>query len=164
MQEPRATGRCDDRPVPAPTLTALATAVLLVPRPPERVLEIRCGEGDGVLFLAREFPSARVRGVDPTAENVHRATARIGLDPEGRVAFKQSSSKVPYPDEHFDLVCQSRGRVRPTEVARLLRPGGILIVVGALGRVLEWRLRGRGFEDFRAGEAEGVTFHLARLG
>src|SRR5690348_18492756 len=41
------------------SLPALAAAVLRVPRDPERVLEIGCGEGDGVLFLAREFPRAR---------------------------------------------------------------------------------------------------------
>src|SRR6187549_2597573 len=47
-------------------LTALAAAVLALPEPPERVLEIGCGEGDATLFLAREFPAARVRGVDPS--------------------------------------------------------------------------------------------------
>ena len=57
-----------------------------------------CGDGEPVLFLAREFPSARVRGVDPSAERVRAASARVGLDPEGRVAFKQSKPRrFPFP-------------------------------------------------------------------
>jgi tRNA G46 methylase TrmB len=56
----------DERPrAQAPDyLTPLATAVLQVSRQPERVLEVGCGTGVGTLFLAREFPQARVRGVD----------------------------------------------------------------------------------------------------
>src|SRR3954447_21498753 len=45
---------------------------------PERVLEVECGEGDGALFLAREFPRARVRGVDASAERLSPAHARGG--------------------------------------------------------------------------------------
>lgn len=110
-----------------PDLTGLATAVLHVP-PPERALEIGCGEGDGVLFLAREFPSARVRGVDRSAEAVRRAAARVGLDPEGRVAFKQGKPRsLPFPEEMFDLVVQAHGVLWLGEVVRVLRPGGHLI-------------------------------------
>ena len=54
-------------PTPPP-LTPLAAAVLRVVPAPERVLEVECGEGEGVLFLAREFPVARVRGVDSSSE------------------------------------------------------------------------------------------------
>ena len=31
--------------------------------------------------------------------------ARVGLDPEGRVAFKVGAPRgLPFPDDHFDLV------------------------------------------------------------
>ena len=95
----------------SPPLTPLAAAALRVAPPPERVLEIECGDGDGALFLAREFPAARVRGVDRAEELVRAATARVGLDPEGRVAFKQGRpGALPYPDGFFDLVVQVDGR------------------------------------------------------
>ncbi len=117
--------------MPDPALTRLATAVLDIPAP-ERALVAGCGEGEPVLFLAREFPSARVRGVDPSADLVRAAGARVGLDPEGRVAFKQAKRRaLPFPDEFFDLVVIFEGRPAAKEIARVLRPGGRLILIDA---------------------------------
>ena len=75
-----------------PPLTPLAAAVLHV-GDPERILEVESGTGEGALFLSREFPSARVRGVDRSARAIREAASRIGLDPEGRVAFKQGGPR-----------------------------------------------------------------------
>jgi ubiquinone/menaquinone biosynthesis C-methylase UbiE len=114
-----------------PALSRLAAAVLDVPAP-ERALVIGCGEGEPVLFLAREFPSARVRGVDPSAERVRAAGARIGLDPEGRVAFKQAEPRsLPFPDAFFDLVVVFEGHPAPGEIARVLHSQARLILVAA---------------------------------
>src|SRR5829696_6098925 len=156
------------------TLTALATAVLDVPGPPERVLEVCCGDGDGVLFLAREFPSARIRGVDASEEAVRAAVTRVGLDPEGRVAFKRGSHRsLPYPDDLFDLVAQRRGVPHAREASRVLRPGGHLVHVedpasGQPSRLrtawLRRRLGALGFETVRRGEADGIPFWVGRLG
>jgi ubiquinone/menaquinone biosynthesis C-methylase UbiE len=149
--------------VPSSSLIALAAAVLHVPARPERVLEIGCGDGEAVLFLAREYPSARVRGVDPSAEAIREAVARIGLDPEGRVAFKQGKSRaLPFPDGFFDLVTQASGALHPGEIARILRPNGYLVLVGGW-RWLDWRLGGHGFVPVESGEAEGEHFHVLRL-
>jgi SAM-dependent methyltransferase len=152
----------DDRTVPAPALTALATAALRVPGRPERILEVGCGSGDGVLFLAREFPSARVRGVDTSAEAIREAVARVGLDPEGRVAFKHGGRRsLPYPDAFFDLVVQSGGSLRVSAAARVLRPGGHLLLIGRW-RLLERRLSRHGLGPVEAGDAAGAPFLLAR--
>jgi len=149
--------------MPTPSLTALAAAVLHVRDLPERILDVGCGDGDGVLFLAREFPAARVRGVDPSAEAIAAAVARVGLDPEGRVAFKPGGPRrLPYPDGFFDLVALSSGAARPRELARVLRPGGHLIAIGR-GRWLEWRLGGHRFDPVETGEAGGERFQVFRL-
>lgn len=150
--------------MPSSSLTALATAVLHVPGTPERILEIGCGDGDGALFLAREFPSARVRGIDTSEEAIRAAVARIGLDPEGRVAFKQGPPRsLPYPDGFFDLVALTQGRLHPGEIARVLRSGGHLVLIGS-HRWAEWRLAQRGLDPTESGEFAGVSFLLARLG
>lgn len=157
--------------VPAPALTALATAALHVP-PPERALEIGCGEGEGVLFLAREFPAARVRGVDRSAEAVRRAVARVGLDPEGRVAFKQGKPRsLPYPDEMFDLVVQTHGALWVDEIARVLHPGGHLIYIETprwrwlppRPRSLSRGLVRRGFEQVWLDTEDGRARYVGRL-
>ncbi len=149
--------------MPLPQLTALATAVLRVPGRPERVLEIGCDTGDGVLFLAREFPSARVRGIDRSQEAIREAVSRVGLDPEGRVAFKQDRGRaLPFPEGFFDLVVQTGGRLRPGEIARVLRPGGHLICLGSW-RWLEWRLGQHRLDAIESGEAAGQVFFIARL-
>jgi SAM-dependent methyltransferase len=134
--------------VPDTALTRLATAVLHVPSP-ERALVFGCGDGEPVLFLAREFRSVRVRGVDPSAERVRAASARVGLDPEGRVAFKQAKPrKLPFPDDFFDLVVIFEGRPAPSEIARVMRPQAHLILAlspppGTLAGARErlWRRR-----------------------
>jgi ubiquinone/menaquinone biosynthesis C-methylase UbiE len=157
---------------PAPSLTPLAAAVLHV-GDPERILQVECGDGEGALFLAREFPSARVRGIDRSAESVRRAGSRIGLDPEGRIAFKQGGGrKLPFPDDHFDLVAALDARPAVAEAVRVLRPGGFLALArsadpetlaGLGGRFLGWRLARSGFEMIWAQPAGDGSFSVARL-
>jgi SAM-dependent methyltransferase len=168
----------------SPLLTPLAAAVLHVGEP-ERILQVECGEGEGALFLAREFPSARVRGVDRSAEAIRRAAARVGLDPEGRVAFKRGAPRsLPFPADHFDLLAAVDARLKPAEAARVLHPGGFLVLAATashrfhrsprsskqkggndvlVGWVLRWRLARAGFEPIWAQAAGDGSFFIARL-
>jgi SAM-dependent methyltransferase len=156
-----------------PPLTPLAAAALHV-GVPERVLEIECGEGDGALFLAREFPRARVRGVDRSERAVRKATSRVGLDPEGRIAFKVGvPDSLPFPDGLFDLLAQIDGIPAAAEAARVLRPGGHLILARSEGspspldlgaRLGQRRLRRHGFELVERAEAGDGSFSVVRLG
>jgi ubiquinone/menaquinone biosynthesis C-methylase UbiE len=160
--------------MPSPPLTPLAAAVLHVDRAPERILEIDCGTGEGTLFLAREFPQARVRGVDRSEEMVRAAVAKIGLDPEGRVAFKVGKpGALPYPDDLFDLVAQVDSRPATGEIVRVLQPGGHLVLAvsklprGPLQMKQERqtrRLARRGFETVETDQAGDGAFYVGRLG
>ncbi len=156
----------------SPLLTPLAAAVLHV-GDPERILQVACGDGEGALFLAREFPSARVRGIDRDADAVRKATNRVGLDPEGRVAFKHGGPRsLPFPDGYFDLLAAVDARPSPGEVARVLRPGGFLALAstraaktpaGVRGHLLHRRLVRHGFESIWAQPAGDGSFLVARL-
>ncbi len=154
-------------------LAPLAAAALHVGRAPERALDVGCGTGEGTLFLAREFPQARVRGVDLSAEMVQAAVAKVGLDPEGRIAFKVGdAAALPYPDESFDLVAQLNMPPFFDEMVRVLRPGGHVIVASTWGSrtpyytrpaTLRWKLQQRGVEPVEIGEAGAGTFYVGRL-
>lgn len=159
-----------------PVLTPLAAAVLHVGSP-ERILQLECGDGDGALFLAREFPIARVRGIDRSVDAVRVATARVGLDPEGRIAFKQGDpGSIPFPDDHFDLLAVLDARPSAPEAARVLRPGGFLALAATRGedplagltgalhrRRLRRQLRRQGFEPIWTEAAGEGSFSIHRL-
>jgi ubiquinone/menaquinone biosynthesis C-methylase UbiE len=157
--------------VSVPPLTPLAVAALRVGKP-ERILVVGCDEGDAALFLAREFPGARVRAVDPDEDRVRRATDRVGLDPEGRVAFKTGSPRrLPFPDDGFDLLVILDMPPAPAETARVLRPGGRLLAVDTAGppaggwreRLLRRRLARRGIEPVESAAAGEGGYSLSRL-
>jgi SAM-dependent methyltransferase len=154
-------------------LGPLASALLQVRPEPERALDIGTGLGDGALLIAREFPHARVRGVDLSPEMIRRAQARIGLDPEGRVAFKVAdAAKLPFEDESFDLVAQLNVPPFFSEIARVLRPGGFVVIAASFGAstpfytpesVLRRGFRRHGIEPQEQGEAGQGSFFVARL-
>jgi SAM-dependent methyltransferase len=159
-------------PMQTPQLTPLAAAALHVGQP-ERVLQIQCGDGEGALFLAREFPRARVRGVDRSEQAIRRAGARVGLDPEGRIAFKATGrGALPFPDGLFDLVALLDAAPPVAEIARVLRPGGFLILArsrrseaprGLRDSLLRWRLGRREIDLGEAVEAGDGSFSVGRL-
>jgi len=153
-------------------LAPLAAAVLEVPQKPERVLDIGCGTGAATLFLAREFPQARIRGVDLSPRMIAEANSKIGLDPEARVAFRVGdASKLPYPDENFDLVCQTNMPIFFAEINRVIRPGGTVIIASSLGqntpfstpdKVVRSKFAKLGVSEVKTGEAAEGTYFVGR--
>ena len=154
-------------------LAPLAAALLAVKPEPERAIDIGTGTGAGALLVAREFPHARVRGVDLSEEMIRRAQSRIGLDPDARVAFKVAdSSALPYDDGHFDLVTLLNMPPFFSEIARVLRPGGHAAVAASIGpatpfytpeSVLRRGFERRGMEVVNSGEAGDGTYLVARV-
>lgn len=106
--------------------------------PPEsETLWVGCGAGRSVLWWAARFP-AHVVGVDPdgVAIEAAEATSRTaGLD--ARVNFQTAAADdLPHETDVFDLtivnVLQLRsadGRVVFTQVARVARPGSVVVAL-----------------------------------
>lgn len=154
-------------------LAALAAGLDELKLRPERVLDLGCGTGAGTLFLAREFPTASIRGVDLSAEMIGRAQAKIGLDPDARVSFKVAdASKLPYGEDSFDLVTQVNMPVFFSGIAGVLRPGGGLIIASSLGdqtpfstseKLVRRKLAGHGFSQVSSGSVGDGTWIAAKM-
>lgn len=171
----RAKGWDERTDAPGPRhLAPLAVAVTKVDRRPERALEIGTGTGVGALFLAREFPLASIRGIDVSEEMIREAKSKVNLDPEARVAFKVAdAAELPWPEAHFDLVCQLNMPPFFGETARVLRHGGHVIVAASSGDrtpfytpdlLLERGFRRHGFVTVSSGRIGSGSYFVARKG
>lgn len=155
-------------------LAPLALGVTKIDRRPERALDLGTGTGVAALFLAREFPHASIRGVDISEEMIRAATAKVGLDPEGRVAFKVAdASELPFPEGHFDLVTQLNMPPFFSETARVLRHSGHVVIAASSGprtpfytphSVLERGFARHGFVGVDSGRIGRGTYFVARKG
>jgi SAM-dependent methyltransferase len=155
-------------------LAALAAGLLHVSPGPERALDLGTGTGEGALLVAREFPRASVRGVDFSEEMIAIARAKVGLDPEGRIAFKVAdAANLPWPDGSFDLVVQLNVPVFFAEVARVLRAPGHVVIASSHGdqtpfytspTVIERGFAKRGISKHAVGAAGSGTYWVGRKG
>ena len=104
-------------------------------RCPERILDLGCGDGITEVHLEAAFPSARIVGVDVSAESVKVAIER-GLSRCDYRAF--DGRRVPFADETFDLVFvagvlhhvpeDAQRRELLGEIYRVLNPGAATYV------------------------------------
>jgi demethylmenaquinone methyltransferase / 2-methoxy-6-polyprenyl-1,4-benzoquinol methylase len=106
--------------------------------PGDAALDLCCGTGDLALALRRRVgPSGRVVGADFSEPMLERAREKAIRQGAGDVAFGWADAlELPYPDAAFDAVTVGFG-VRNlgdldrglAEMARVLRPGGRLVVL-----------------------------------
>jgi demethylmenaquinone methyltransferase/2-methoxy-6-polyprenyl-1,4-benzoquinol methylase len=131
-------------------LDELRRSGVLHRRPPSpRVLD--CGLGTGVLAaaFARAVPGVTtVSGVDLSVEMLHAAAASLAA--VGVTAHLQRADArcLPYRDGEFDAVlCAHMLEHLPAplvalgEMARVLRPGGLLIIVAVRATVVDAAIR-----------------------
>ncbi len=155
-------------------LTSLAAALLHVTPAPERILDLGTGTGEAALLSAREFLRASVRGIDFSEEMIAAARAKVGLDPDGRIAFKVAdAASIPWPEDSFDLVTQLNVPPFFGEIARVVRPGGHVVIAASRGAdtpfytpaaVLERGFANKGIIEHATGEAGPGTYWVGRLG
>ena len=135
---------------------------------PKRILEIGSGTGSGTALLKARFPRADITGVDLSPEMVRIATAKV----KGVTFEPADASRLPFPDASFDLVAQNNVPVYFGELARVLAPGGRVLITSTFGpvtpyytphKVLRKRFAKLGFVDDRSEQAPpGDWFSAAK--
>ena len=95
------------------------------------ILEVGCGRGGGVRYMARYHGPAAVTGLDYSPDTVKRA--RLLNADTTNIAFEQGDAEnLPFPDASFDIVvniesshCYGNVAAFVREVTRVLKPGGL---------------------------------------
>jgi SAM-dependent methyltransferase len=103
--------------------------VMSGPDAPRHVLDLGCGKGDSVDGFRRLAPNVDWVGVDVADTQEARSRRRSDA-----TFVTYDGTRVPFPDGTFDLVYSSQvlehvadPRLHLREIARVLRPGGLLI-------------------------------------
>ena len=156
---------------PSERLAPLAAACDLLDAEPRTVLELGTGTGTGALFLAERFPDSTIRAIDISPAMVQVAREKLSPELARRVTFARGdAASLPDEDGSFDLVAQLNLPARVDEIARLVRPGGHVVIASSLGpgtpyytpeAVLRSRFGRRGFGRLRDGEAGDGTYFVA---
>jgi SAM-dependent methyltransferase len=87
------------RPDAPEHLATLAAAVARLEAPPANALDLGTGTGAGALWLARQFPDARVTGPDTSEAMIEQAKAKLPNELSGRAEFLiGDAERLPFPD------------------------------------------------------------------
>jgi ubiquinone/menaquinone biosynthesis C-methylase UbiE len=152
-------------------LWALDLALADVP-PPRRALDLGTGTGVVALALAERYPEAEIVGIDLSPGMIEEARRKLPSELVGRVRFEVGdASALDCPAGDFELVVLSNMIPFSDELARIVAPGGTLVLSFSKGAqtpiyVAPDRLRSelgsRGFAEFAEFSADPATALRAR--
>lgn len=109
----------------------------LAAREGERILDLGCGTGTLAISISRTMPSVDVFGIDADDAVLRRARAKQLLSGTSVQWQRGLAQDLPFQDGTFDAVVSSLffhhllradKRAALTEIARVTRPGGRLLV------------------------------------
>lgn len=130
----------------APMKTALDRLTIT----PERVLDVSTGTGAAALTVARRFPHAVICGCDLSKEMLRVGQANAEAAGQ-RIAWQRAdAARLPYRDAAFDLVLLQNAPPVFAELARVVCPGGTLVLCYSRGGCLPGFLERRMVRQFSA--------------
>ncbi|HJQ74748.1 MAG TPA: methyltransferase domain-containing protein [Gaiellaceae bacterium] len=147
-------------------LWALDLALAEVPAP-HRVLDLGTGTGVVAIALGERYPEAEVVGIDLSPGMIEEARRKVPPALAERVRFEVGdASALACSDGEFDLVVLSNMIPFFDELARVIAPGGTLVLSFSKGagtpiyvppERLRAELEARGFAEFAEFSADPAT-------
>jgi SAM-dependent methyltransferase len=139
---------------------AVVDAVCAGGSAPHRIVDVGCGTGRLLETLLARLPDAELVGIDPAEGMIAVARTRFATEPRIRLEVAPAD-RMPLDDGSADVVTTTlsfhhwdRHEASLREVARVLRPGGRLVLADILGIGLAGRLirpmgrrHGAGYRD-----------------
>ena len=105
---------------------------------PKRILDVNTGTGFVAQKLLALFPKSKIVATDLSEAMLTQARARFS-----QIEFlRADTAKLPFADQSFDLVTLHNGPPHFHEMARVLRPGGQMLLAFTSGaRLPSWLVR-----------------------
>ena len=142
--------------------------------PPRRALDLGTGTGVVALALADRYSEAEIVGIDLSPGMIEEARRKLPPELAGRVRFEVGdASALACPDGDFELVVLSNMIPFADELARVVAPGGTLVLSFSRGaetpiyvapELLRRELGSRGFAEFAEFSADPATALRAKRG
>ena len=120
---------------------------------PQRILDLCTGTGFAAFKAAEAFPLATIDAVDQIAEMIDIARRKEKESGIKNTHFKKgNATELAYDDNEFDFILTSNAPIYLFEATRVLRPGGLLLVVYSFG------------EDAFVNTNKSITLYLEKNG
>jgi SAM-dependent methyltransferase len=122
-----------------------------------RAVDLGTGGGEVLLRIARDC-STQVIATEQWGPNARLADSRLRARGIPLVWCEAESARMPFADAAFDLVLDRHEALEPTEVARILAPGGTVLTQQVTSRTMpelgRYIARANNFPDHDATYAE----------
>lgn len=100
----------------------------LLPATTSTLLDIGCGEGYFTAGFSAALPQAQVYGIDIAKAGV-RLAAKAAKNNAGLLYGVASSFDLPFSDDSIDVVTRIYAPSKDSELCRVIKPGGKLVIV-----------------------------------
>ena len=112
----------------------LSAGLNMIESNPQMILDLCTGTGFAAFMALERFPNASVTGIDQSASMIKLASGKVEPLAVSRIKFELgNAAKLIYRDESYDLVTTSNAPVYLSEAARILKPGGNILVTFSFG-------------------------------